>query len=142
MHINILCIIRYYNTNWSISTKITKPNKTNRPILFIAFTIVRLTGFFLIHSIKTNIIWNPSSAGIGRRLNTAKFTAISGNNSKRYEKLVWVYDAIILIVVTGPPSDVIDNWPVKSWPRIIKIFQAHLQVNGIASFKLSKNVYL
>ena len=40
------------------------------------FSTFLLIGFFLIHSIVVNTTLDPSSAGIGSKLNTARFTPI------------------------------------------------------------------
>ena len=62
----------------------TKPNKINNPTLWILASISRGTGFLKIHSIRTNTILAPSRAGIGNKLNTAKFTASNGNNNNKF----------------------------------------------------------
>ena len=65
----------------------TNPNKAISPKLWILASISLGTGFLNIHSIKTNKTLAPSNAGIGNKLNTAKFTAISGNNNIKFLKL-------------------------------------------------------
>ena len=85
-----------------------------KPTLLIVLITSRLIGFLRIHSIITNIIWKPSNAGIGNKLNTARLTAISGNKRNKKLKLCIVIVAILLIVVTGPPNAVIESLPVSS----------------------------
>ena len=68
-------------------------------------------------SIKTNKLLAPSSDGIGKTLNSAKFIAKSGNNNKKYSIPIWLISAICETAVTVPPISFKAVVPTKSPPR-------------------------
>ena len=67
-----------------MSIKTTKPRRTNNPMVWIRFSISGLIFFFLIASIVVNTTCEPSKAGIGNKLNTAKFAEIIGIKSNMF----------------------------------------------------------
>ncbi len=74
-----------------------------------------LIGFFVIHSIKQKITREPSRAGIGRRLNTARLTPIKDAMYSRYLKPPVIIALVVTeIVVIVPPIEVIPSLALKS----------------------------
>ena len=92
------------------------PNRNKIPTKLIMVSTFRLIGFFLIHSIRQKITLQPSNAGIGNRLNTAKFTPINAKIFKNEAKPLDATSEVTLMVVTGPPIEVMASFPVKSSP--------------------------
>ena len=92
--------------------------------------MLRFIGFFLIHSMLVNTTCAPSSAGNGNRLNTPKFAAINGINSKILAKLCPKVFATVVTVVIGPPIALIGNWKVISSHKDFKTIHTSPIVNG------------
>ena len=72
-------------------------------------------GFLVMPSIKVNTTLEPSNAGIGSKLNTAKFTPIKEVIFSKFLKPpTFIASAVTEMVVTVPPSEFIPSAPVKS----------------------------
>ena len=86
-----------------------------------------LSGFFLIHSIITKTALDPSKAGKGSKLKTARFTPI---NAEMFSKLqnppVFMAFAVTPMVVTVPPKEPIPRLPVNSCLKTVKTVPASL----------------
>ena len=105
-----------------MSTNTENPNNTIIPTACITASTLRLTGFFRIHSIAQNTTLLPSSAGIGNKLNTARFIPIKPAISSKYCSPPWrILSLVAVIVVIGPPTLSIPSLPVKSSPSVVNI---------------------
>ena len=92
-----------------MSTIITNPNNTHNPIKCIIFSTFRFIGLPLIHSIRVNKTCEPSRAGKGKMLKTARLAEIRGIKINKFSQLACVAPAIEVIAVTGPPTELIGS---------------------------------
>ena len=93
----------------------------------MAASILLGTGFLNIHSIRQKITLLPSSAGMGKRLKTARLTPISAAISKKLCTPCEASSEVSFIVVTGPPIALSPISPVISSPSTRKIVPAILK---------------
>ena len=65
-----------FQNNCNTSTSTAKPSSRINPTVWMTASTLRLTGLPRIHSMRVKTTFDPSSAGMGRRLKTARFTPI------------------------------------------------------------------
>ena len=113
-----------HRTNCKISTSTANSRIKINPTACITASIFLGTGLRKIHSIRQKITLLPSSAGMGKRLNTAKLTPIYAAISRKDCTLCVASWEVSLIVVTGPPIASKPRLPVKSSPKTLNIVPA------------------
>ena len=125
----------------TISIIITNAKSNKIPQPWMAFSTSRFIGFFRIISIKQKITWAPSSPGIGKKLNIARFAASNGSKYKKFAIPYEAIDVICDIVDTGPPSWFKAIWPVIIAQNYLTIKTEIFNVNGIKSLNTSPKLY-
>ena len=122
-----------------MSTIITKANKINIPIVCIMFSTFLLIGFFLIASMVVKRICDPSNAGKGNKLKTAKFAETNGIKINNERGFACVKEANVATVVTGPPISFRGIWNVISIQSDFNTIHARPKAKGTHLAKASQN---